>query len=227
MSKILLIDDDASLRNLLSQYLQLRGYRAVHAANGRDGLRRLFEERPALVVLDVMMPELDGWSTLERIREMSGVPVILLTAKDAEADKLRGFQLGSDDYLTKPFSFAELLARIDAVMKRTTSSAAQPSVLQVGGLVVDPGRHLVTRDGQPIELTPTEFKLLEVLIRAPGQVFTQEQLVSSVWGDEYVDEVGYIRRYVWHLRQKIEPEPNNPTYIQNERGVGYKLVALV
>ncbi len=206
MSKILLIDDDASLRNLLSQYLQLRGYRAVHAANGRDGLRRLFEERPALVVLDVMMPELDGWSTLERIREMSGVPVILLTAKDAEADKLRGFQLGSDDYLTKPFSFAELLARIDAVMKRTTSSAAQPSVLQVGGLVVDPGRHLVTRDGQPIELTPTEFKLLEVLIRAPGQVFTQEQLVSSVWGDEYVDEVGYIRRYVWHLRQKIEPE---------------------
>lgn len=227
MSKILLIDDDASLQNLLSQYLELRGYRTTHAANGRDGLRHLFEERPDLVVLDVMMPELDGWVTLGRIREMSGVPVILLTAKDAEADKLRGFQLGSDDYLTKPFSFAELLARIDAVLKRSTSGAEQPSVLQVGGLVVDSSRHLVNRDGQPIELTPTEFKLLEVLMRAPGQVFTQEQLVSSVWGDEYFDEVGYIRRYVWHLRQKIEPEPNNPTYIQNERGVGYKLVALV
>lgn len=227
MSKILLIDDDASLQNLLSQYLELRGYRTTHAGNGRDGLRHLFEERPDLVVLDVMMPELDGWVTLGRIREMSGVPVILLTAKDAEADKLRGFQLGSDDYLTKPFSFAELLARIDAVLKRSTSGAEQPSVLQVGGLVVDSSRHLVNRDGQPIELTPTEFKLLEVLMRAPGQVFTQEQLVSSVWGDEYFDEVGYIRRYVWHLRQKIEPEPNNPTYIQNERGVGYKLVALV
>lgn len=163
------------------------------------------------------MPNLDGWATLERIREMSPTPVILLTAKDTEGDKLRGFQLGSDDYVTKPFSFAELSARIDAVLKRSVGHGIQQGILQVGGLVVDPIRHLVTRDGQPIELTPTEFKLLEVFMRAPGQVFApQEQLVSRVWGAEYADEVGYIRRYIWHLRQKIEPEPNEPTYLHNE-----------
>lgn len=223
MSVILLIDDDASLHNLLSQYLEKQGYHIIHAADGREGLHQLFDHRPDLIVLDVMMPTLDGWSTLARIREMSDLPVILLTAKDTEADKLKGFQLGGDDYVTKPFSFAELSARIEAVLKRSAGNNTQHNILQVGGLVVDPVRHLVTRDGQSIELTPTEFKLLEVFMRAPGQVFTQEQLVSKVWGDEYVDEVGYIRRYIWHLRQKIEPEPNDPTYLHNERGVGYKL----
>ena len=224
MSAILLIDDDASLHNLLSQYLEQQGYRVLHASDGREGLRQLFEQRPDLVVLDVMMPMLDGWATLERIRELSGLPVILLTAKDAEADKLMGFRLGSDDYVTKPFSFAELTARIEAVLKRSAGNSALSSVLQVGGLVLDPVRHLVTRDGNPIELTPTEFKLLEVFMSAPEQVFTQEQLVSRVWGDEYADEVGYIRRYIWHLRHKIEPEPDNPTYLHNERGIGYKLI---
>lgn len=224
MSAILLIDDDASLHNLLSQYLEQQGYRVLHASDGKEGLRQLFEQRPDLVVLDVMMPVLDGWATLERIRELSGLPVILLTAKDAEADKLMGFRLGSDDYVTKPFSFAELTARIEAVLKRSAGNSALSSVLQVGGLVLDPVRHLVTRDGNPIELTPTEFKLLEVFMSAPEQVFTQEQLVSRVWGDEYADEVGYIRRYIWHLRHKIEPEPDNPTYLHNERGIGYKLI---
>jgi DNA-binding response OmpR family regulator len=225
MSLILLIDDDVSLHQLLSQYLEQQGHTIIHASDGREGLHQLFDNRPNLIVLDVMMPNLDGWATLERIREMSPTPVILLTAKDTEGDKLRGFQLGSDDYVTKPFSFAELSARIDAVLKRSIGYGIQQGILQVGGLVVDPVRHLVTRDGQPIELTPTEFKLLEVFMRAPGQVFTQEQLVSRVWGAEYADEVGYIRRYIWHLRQKIEPEPNEPTYIHNERGIGYKLDA--
>lgn len=225
MSAILLVDDDPSLHRLLSQYLEQQGHHMIHAADGREGLRQLFEQRPDLIVLDVMMPKMDGWSTLERIREMSNLPVILLTAKDTEADKLRGFRLGGDDYVTKPFSFAELSARIEAVLKRSAGNSTQSSILQVGGLILDPIRHLVTRDGQPIELTPTEFKLLEVFIRAPGQVFTQDQLVSKVWGDEYADEVGYIRRYIWHLRQKIEPEPNDPTYLHNERGIGYKLEA--
>lgn len=223
MSLILLIDDDSSLHNLLSQYLEQQGHHIVHAFDGREGIRQLYEQRPDLIVLDVMMPTLDGWSTLERIREMSSMPVILLTAKDTEADKLKGFQLGGDDYVTKPFSFAELAARIEAVLKRSAGNVTQPTLLQVGGLILDPVRHLVSRDGQVLELTPTEFKLLEVFMRAPGQVFTQEQLVSKVWGDEYADEVGYIRRYIWHLRQKIEPEPNDPTYLHNERGIGYKL----
>ena len=225
MSVILLIDDDASLHNLLSQYLEQQGHHIIHAADGREGLRQLFEQRPDLIVLDVMMPTLDGWSTLERTRDMSSVPVILLTAKDTESDKLKGFRLGGDDYVTKPFSFAELSARIEAVLKRSAGNNSEYSLLQVGGLLVDPVRHLVTRDKQLIELTPTEFKLLEVFMRAPGQVFTQEQLVAEVWGDEYADEVGYIRRYIWHLRQKIEPEPNAPTYLHNERGIGYKLQA--
>lgn len=224
MSLILLIDDDPTLHNLLGLYLEQQGFAMLHANNGSEGLRQLYEGRPDVIVLDVMMPRLDGWATLERIREMSSVPVILLTAKDTEADKLRGFRLGSDDYVTKPFSFAELAARIEAVLKRSSSSAeSQNELLRVGDLVLDPLRHLVTRGGEHIDLSPTEFKLLALLMRYPGRVFTQEQLVAQVWGDEYSDEIGYIRRYIWHLRRKIEPEPNNPTYIHNERGIGYKL----
>lgn len=211
MNLILLIDDDPSLHNLLSQYLEKQGHTVIHASDGREGLRQLFDHHPDIIVLDVMMPVLDGWITLARIREMSNLPVILLTAKDTEADKLKGFRLGSDDYMTKPFSFAELAARIDAVLKRSTGNLIQSAVLRAGGLILDTARHIISRDGEPIELTPTEFKLLEVFMRSPGQVFTQEQLVSKVWGDEYADEVGYIRRYIWHLRRKIEPMPDNPT----------------
>lgn len=225
MSLILLVDDDHSLHKLLSQYLEKEGHEVLHTPDGRDGLRVLFEKRPELIVLDVMMPHLDGWATLERIREMSSVPVILLTAKDTEGDKLKGFRMGGDDYVTKPFSFAELAARIDAVLKRVTTSPNPETVLKVGSLTLDTARHIVTRDGKTIELTPTEFKLLEVFMRAPGQVFTREQLVARVWGAQYADEVGYIRRYIWHLRQKIEPEPNEPIYLQNERGIGYRLEA--
>src|SRR5664279_3336674 len=163
---------------------------------------------------------------LERIREMSRIPVILLTAKDAEQDKLRGFQLRSDDYVTKPFSFAELAARIEAVLRRNSGEQANPEILSLGDLVLDSTRHVLTRGGKPIQLTPTEYKLLQTLMRQPGRIFTQEQLVAAVWGEDYAEEVGYIRRYVWHLRQKIEPDPNDPTYLHNERGIGYTLKLL-
>lgn len=225
MIHILLIDDDASLHTLLGEYLAQHGYKVSHAHDGQAGLKAVFEERPDLVVLDVMMPKLDGWDTLGRIREMSDLSVIMLTARDTEPDKLRGFRLGSDDYVTKPFSFAELVARIEAVLKRATSSSLQSSdVLRVGNLVLDPLQHRITRDGDPLELTPTEFKLLNILMKEPGRVFTQEQLVTRVWGEEYTEEVGYIRRYIWHLRRKIEPNPDQPQYILTEHGVGYKLV---
>jgi len=223
VARILLIDDDQSLHTLLGEYLERQGYSMLHATDGREGLRMVFEERPDLVILDVMMPRLDGWQTLERIRDLSDLPVILLTARGSEPDKLQGFRLGSDDYVTKPFSFAELAARVEAVLKRAEGQRHPPQVWQVGGLMLDPVRHLVTRDGVPLELTPTEFKLLEVLIHEPGRVFTQEQLVARVWGEEYAEEVGYIRRYIWHLRRKVEPDPDNPRYIHTERGVGYKL----
>jgi len=223
MTHILFVDDDASLHNLLGKFLEQQGYTVTHAQDGHEGLRLLFEKRPELIVLDVMMPHMDGWETLDRIREVSRVPVILLTAKGTEQDKLRGFQIGSDDYVTKPFSFAELAARIGAVLKRNTGEEPKTEILHIGGLSLDLSRHMLTRDDQPIQLTPTEFKLLQVLMRQPGRIYTQEQLVEAVWGEEYAEEIGYIRRYIWHLRQKIEPDPNNPTYIHNERGIGYKL----
>lgn len=225
MIHILLIDDDQSLHTLLGEYLQQQGYKVTHAYDGREGLKAVFAERPDLVVLDVTMPRLDGWDTLERIREMSDLYVIMLTARDTEPDKLRGFRLGSDDYVTKPFSFAELVARIEAVLKRSTNNSQVSDILQVGGLRLDTLQHRVTRDGEPLELTPTEFKLLKILMKEPGRVFTQEQLVTRVWGEEYTEEIGYIRRYIWHLRRKVEPNPEEPQYILNEHGVGYKLIS--
>lgn len=223
MTTLLLIDDDPSLHELLGKFLEQRGYIVNHAHDGRDGLRAIFNQRPDLVILDVMMPQLDGWHALERIRDMSDLPVILLTARDAEQDKLNGFRLGSDDYVTKPFSFDELAARVEAVLKRVSSTQPPPDVLHVRDLLLDSTRHLVTRNGEPVELTSTEFKLLEILMQEPGRVFTQEQLVTCIWGEEYTEEIGYIRRYIWHLRRKIEPDPNDPAYILNEHGVGYKL----
>ncbi len=223
MPDILFIDDDLSLHNLLGKFLEQQGYGVLHAFNGREGLRLLLEQEPDLIVLDVLMPKLDGWDTLDTIRETSKVPVILLTARDSEQDKLRGFQLGSDDYVTKPFSFAELAARIEAVLRRNAGHEPKTEQLSAGDLVLDSLRHVLTRSGQPIQLTPTEFKLLQILMRHPGRIYTQEQLVAAVWGTDYPEEIGYIRRYIWHLRQKIEPDPNAPTYIHNERGIGYKL----
>ncbi len=226
MALVLLIDDDVSLHSLLGKFLEQQRHTVIHARDGREGLRVFFEKRPDIIVLDVMMPNLDGWDTLERIREMSNVPVILLTAKDTEQDKLRGFQLRSDDYVTKPFSFAELAARIEAVLRRNSGEDVEAEILGLGDLVLDSVRHVLTRGGKPVQLTPTEYKLLQTLMRQPGRIFTQEQLVAAVWGEEYAEEVGYIRRYIWHLRQKIEPDPNEPTYLHNERGIGYTLKLL-
>ncbi len=222
--KIVLIDDDRSLHLLLGKYLEQQNYQVSHAYDGQEGLQILHQEHGDLVVLDVMMPRLDGWKTLEHIREVSDIPVILLTARDTEMDKLQGFHLGSDDYITKPFSFAELTARIDAVLRRATHQYnTTDKILSIGDLVLDPTQHIVRLKDQLIELTPSEFKLLEVMMREPGRIFTKEQLVTRVWGDEYATETGYIRRYIWHLRSKIEPDPNAPQYIHTEHGVGYKV----
>ena len=225
MPKVVLIDDDPSLHILLGQYLEQEGYTVLHAHDGQQGLRVIFEDRVDLAVLDIMMPHMDGWTMLERIREMSDMPIILLTALNSEPEKLRGFHLGSDDYVTKPFSFAELAARIATVLKRSGGQKEKARVLTVGELVLDPVHHRVTLSGQPIELTPTEFRLLEALMSQPGRVFTKVQLVRLVWGDEYADEVSYIRNYVWHLRGKLEPEPDAPNYIQTVSGIGYKIEA--
>lgn len=222
--KILIIDDDVTLLNLLTQSLSKAGYKVVTASNGLAGLQKMYEEHPDLIILDVMMPRMDGWETCRRIREMSQVPIIMLTAKDEEADKIKGFKYGVDDYVTKPFSFAELTARVGAVLKRTRQRPPEPepAVYQIDNLVIDLENRRVTKDGKPLDLTPTEYRLLATLVENAGRVLSHEQLLTNVWGPEYVDDTGYVKRYIWYLRQKLEDDPSNPQYIITERGFGYR-----
>ena len=222
--KILIVDDDATLRHLFSEYLRCEAFEVVAAASGQEALRLAYSERPGLVILDVMMPGMDGWETCARLRELSDVPVILLTAKSSETDKLRGFRLGADDYVTKPFSFAEMAARIQAVLAR--SRAARKSecrVYALGELVVDADRRTAERCGQPVALTPTEFRLLECLAQKEGQAVAESTLAQEAWGEYKQEDAGAVRRYIWLLRQKIEADPSHPKHILTVRGFGYRL----
>ena len=222
MSRILAIDDDRSLLELLADYLGRLGHDVTAAPDGQRALASLDAADPDLILLDVTMPGLDGWQVLARIRAVSQVPVIMLTARGDEPEVLRGFAGGADDYVTKPFSFAQLSARIRAVLDRASPERTDAtSTLRGADLVVDVDRHQVHRDGEPVELTPTEFSILVTLMRQPGRVLSVRQIVTAVWGADYVDETGYIRRYVWHLRRKLERDPQDPHYIVNERSVGY------
>jgi two-component system KDP operon response regulator KdpE len=222
MSDLLIIDDDRSLTQLLGDYLSDPGYSVRTVENGKLGLRAMYERQPDIVLLDVTMPEKDGWETLKRIREVSNVPVIMLTARGDETDILHGFSLGADDYVTKPFSFAQLAARMHAVLGRSMQEDAAEDKLSVDGLEVNMRLKRVRRNGQLLTLTPTEFKLLVALMRHAGDVVSPKELVKEVWGAQYANEIGYVRRYVWHLRQKVEPDPENPRYIHNDRGFGYR-----
>ncbi len=223
---ILLVDDDTSLLNLLGKYLEKAGYRALRADSGLAGIQTLFEKQPDLVVLDLMMPRMDGWETCSRIREVSDVPIIMLTARGEESSKLKGFQLGVDDYVTKPFSFAELTARISAVLARVGRSGIPvPEVLEIGGVRLDRRTRRVTRDGKALQLSPTEFRLLAYLMAHAGEPLSSATLVKEVWGPAYADDKDYIKRYIWYLRQKIEPDPANPRYVLTERGFGYRFAA--
>ncbi|MFQ6001523.1 MAG: response regulator transcription factor [Anaerolineae bacterium] len=222
--KILVIDDDRTLLGLLRQSLEKAGYRFIGVTNGIDGLQSVYKDQPDLVILDVMMPRMDGWETCLRIREVSQVPIIMLTAKEEEADKVKGFECGADDYVTKPFSFAELTARVGAVLHRARRGkpTEAPRVYIFDELVVDVDHKEVSVRGQPVDLTPTEFELLVCLAENAGRTLTHEQLLARVWGDDYFD-TGYVKRYIWYLRRKIERDPSNPEYIITERGFGYRL----
>ncbi|HEX6139957.1 MAG TPA: response regulator transcription factor [Candidatus Limnocylindria bacterium] len=222
MPRVLLVDDDRSLLELLADYLRRQGHEVRAAATGQEGITVAAEWQPDLVLLDVTMPGLDGWQVLSRLRSASPVPVIMLTARGDEPEILRGFAGGTDDYVTKPFSFAQLGARIKAVLDRSPRGReASSGILRGADLEVDLDRHRVLRGGEPIDLTPTEFRILVTLLREPGRVLSARQIVAAVWGSEYADETGYIRRYVWHLRRKLEDDPRQPRYILNERSVGY------
>lgn len=221
--KILIVDDDRTLIQFLEDYLFEDGYTVVSADRGQKALRMFFDERPDIVVLDVMMPGMDGWEVCARIRELSDTPVILLTAKTSEADKLRGFRLGVDDYVTKPFSLAELAARIHAVLGRVGADETLGTQMQVGDLQVDLRKREVTIDGSVVELTPTEFRLLAVLAEHAGEAISQDDLISKVWGDNRERSGSALRRYIWLLRSKIEPDTEKPSRLVTVRGFGYRL----
>lgn len=219
---ILLIDDDSTLLELLADHLLMVGYHPLTAEDGSSGLREASENSPDLIILDVMMPGMDGWEVCRQIRERSQVPIILLTAKGQEIDKLRGFRLGVDDYVTKPFSFAELTARVGAILARTNQVKDTQASLISGNLVVDLENRRVTINDQVVELSPTEYKLLEQLARSPSKTVPTDQLLNNVWGSEYSGEVSHVKRYIWMLRKKLETDPGNPKHIITERGFGYR-----
>ena len=224
MATILTVDDDKTLLGFMREYLEGEGFQVVTADRGTKALKLFYDERPDLVVLDLMMPGMDGWEVCARLRELSNAPVIMLTAKASEADKLRGFRLGVDDYVTKPFSLAELTARIQAVLARAGDEKSEEiSLLKVGPVTVDTRRREAALHDEPLALTPTEFRLLSALAQRPGTAISQEDLVAEVWGDYRQKGGSALRRYVWFLRQKIEQDPNEPKLLITVRGFGYRL----
>ena len=226
---ILIVDDEPRMIKFIRLNLELEGYRVGEASNGLEALDKVRQELPDLVLLDVMMPEMNGFEALERIREISNVPVIMLTVKAEEEDKVRGLELGADDYVTKPFSPRELSSRIKAVLRRTEMpSPVEKTILKIDddgfGLSIDFNRREVIVRGERIKLRPTEYRLLYHLVNNAGWVMTHEMLLSKVWGYAYRDDTHLLRVYITYLRQKIEPDPSHPRYIFTERGIGYRFV---
>ncbi len=223
---ILVVDDEPRMARFVQMNLELEGYQVSTAENGIEAIDKVREQIPDLVILDIMMPEMDGYETLEHIRQISNVPVIMLTVKAEEEDKVHGLELGADDYVTKPFSPRELTSRVKAALRRAEMPAPLQKTLTVidKDLAVDFARRVVLVRGEPVRLRPTEYRLLYHLVNNAGWVMTHEMLLSKVWGYEYRDDTQLLRLYITYLRQKIEPDPSNPKYIFNERGVGYRFV---
>jgi len=225
-AKILVIEDEEDIVHLLKFRFEQEGYEVLSAANGVEGLRILQQEHPHLVLLDVMMPRMNGWETCKRIRQYSDVPIIMLTALWEETDKVRGLEMGADDFVTKPFSLAELIARVRAALRRGRQPLSENGTVQIDErLIVDRARRQVVVDGQKTELSPTEFRILDCFLDNQGRILTHQSLLTQVWGWEYLDETDYLKVYIHHLRKKIEENPGKPSYIVTERGLGYRFQA--
>ena len=222
---ILVIDDDVTLLGLLAQHFSRDAYHVITAVSGTSGLQMFCDHHPDLVILDVMMPKMDGWTVCERIRGISDVPILMLTAKGEEQDRLRGFRLGVDDYVVKPFSSPELVARVGAVLARSRRALPETRTTPIvrGAIVIDLVDQRVTRGGQPVRLSPTEFRLLAALAEKPGHTVSPKELLARVWGSEYADDVENVKRYIHYLRQKLEDDVEHPRLIITERGFGYYL----
>jgi two-component system KDP operon response regulator KdpE len=223
---ILVVDDEPRMIRFIRMNLELEGYQVTEARNGLQALEQVRQNLPDLVIMDVMMPEMDGFEALRMLREISTVPVILLTVKADEEDRIRGLELGADDYITKPFSPRELNSRVNAVLRRAEWPAPTPrTVLKIDDrLSVDFNRHQVIVEGERVDLRPTEYRLLNHLIQNAGWVVPHDTLLAKVWGYEYRDETHYLRLYINYLRKKIEEDPADPKYILTERGVGYRFI---
>jgi two-component system KDP operon response regulator KdpE len=224
--RILVVDDERRMVGFIRLNLEQDGFEVIEAFNGTEALDRMRDSLPDLILLDVMMPDIDGFEVLRTIREVNQVPVIMLTAKGEEDDKVKGLELGADDYITKPFSPRELVSRVRAVLRRGASfEEDNQGVIEVDDrLKIDFGRREVWVDGELAKLRPTEYRLLYHLVQNAGWVLTHDQILTKVWGYEYRDEPHYVRLYINYLRKKIEVDPANPVYILTERGVGYRFV---
>jgi DNA-binding response OmpR family regulator len=220
--RILLIDDSESERAIVSTRLEQHGYLVSSAVDGADGLRKLYDLKPSLVLLDVVMPGLDGWQALARIREVSDIPVIMLTSRDSELERVRGLRGGADDYIVKPFSAAELIARVEAVLRRTSDARDVRQVYADGEIAIDFAASEVRVRGELVALTPLEFRLLATFTDHPGQVLSRDQLLELVWGDPFARASDEVKLYVRYLRLKIERDPAAPKLIETVRGFGYR-----
>ena len=224
--RILVVDDEPRMTRFIRMNLDLEGFSVHEAFDGKEALDRVREVLPDLVILDVMMPKMDGFQTLQMMREVSSVPVIMLTARASEDDRVRGLELGADDYITKPFSPRELVSRVKAVLRRTepSSVSGKEPIAVDERLQIDLDRREIFVEGKPVKLRPTEFRLLYHLVSNAGWVVPHDQLLAKVWGYEYQTETHYLRLYINYLRDKLEQDPHNPNYILTERGVGYRFI---
>ena len=225
-TKILVVDDEPEMADLLKSALVREGYEVLSAPGAREGLQQAFSFRPDLILLDIMMPGMDGWEMLSRLREFSSVPVVMLTALQGQEAIVQGLDTGADDYITKPFRIQELKARVRAALRRASlppSSDASPLMFDGGQLVIDPTAHQVTLCGDAVDLTPTEYKLFLYLAHNAGRVLSYGQILDAVWGPGYEDSLTNVKVFIRQLRRKIEPDPSQPRYIMTQRGAGYYL----
>ncbi|HEY7386798.1 MAG TPA: response regulator [Beijerinckiaceae bacterium] len=224
--RVLVVDDEPAIHRFLAPALAANDYEMLKAETGGEALKRIAAEAPDVVVLDLGLPDMDGKDIIGRVRQWSDVPIVVLSAREREAEKIAALDRGADDFVNKPFGVGELMARLRTALRHRMQRAGEVPILQVGGLHIDVPRHHVSRDGNEISLSPREFDLLAFLARYAGKVLTHKQILTAVWGPAHEHDTQYLRVYVGQLRQKIEPDPSDPRFLLTEPGIGYRLADL-